>query len=62
MDNTSGDKPNYMIKEIKMRPLRPRSHLAIKIITVEFKSIFSKAGSLMINQKAVSNSDSNKEI
>ncbi|GMN24519.1 hypothetical protein TIFTF001_045872 [Ficus carica] len=44
MDNTFVDKPNYMTKEIKTCSLRSRSYLAIKIITVESKSIFSRTG------------------
>ncbi|GMN36343.1 hypothetical protein TIFTF001_005944 [Ficus carica] len=62
MDNTSGDKPNYMTKEIKMRLLRSQSHLAIKIIIVEFKSIFSRAGSLVASQKVTLDSDPKREI
>ena len=57
IDYTSGDKPNYMIKEIQTHPLQTRSYLTIKIITVESKSIFSRAGSPVANQKAVSASD-----
>ena len=57
IDYTSGDKPDYTIKEIQTHPLQPRSYLAIKIITVESKRIFSRAGSPVANQKAVSDFD-----